>query len=73
MYEDRGFQKFQPPINEGDEVDVRIESVGAKGDGVAKVKGFVVFIPNVQEGDEVKVKITRVLKKYAFGEVVEKT
>ncbi len=59
------------PIQEGDIVDLTIESTGAKGDGIAKIDNFVVIVPGVQEGETVKVKITRVLKKMAFGEVVE--
>ncbi len=58
------------PVKVGDEVDVRIEAVGEKGDGVAKVKGFVVFVPNTKEGENCKVKITRVLKKVGFAEKV---
>lgn len=69
---ERDFRPMRPPIREGEEVDVRIESVGAKGDGVTKVKGFVVFVPSTKEGEEVKVRITRVLRKYAFGEVVKR-
>ena len=34
------------PVNVGDEVDVTVEAVGDKGDGIAKIKGFVLFIPN---------------------------
>ncbi len=60
------------PVKVGDEINVKIESVGEKGDGVAKVKGFVIFVPNTQEGDEVKIKITRVLRKVGFGEVLGK-
>ena len=29
------------PVNVGDEVDVTVEAVGDKGDGIAKIKGFV--------------------------------
>lgn len=60
------------PVKVGDEVNVKIEAVGEKGDGVAKVKGFVIFVPNTQEGDEVKIKVTRVLRKVGFGEVLGK-
>jgi len=60
------------PVKEGEVVEVLIESVGEKGDGIAKVKGFVIFIPNAKEGDAVKVKITKVLSKVGFGEVVGK-
>jgi len=61
---------YEKPINEGDILDVKIESTGAKGDGIAKINNFVIIVPNVREGDEVKVKITRVLNKMAFAEVV---
>lgn len=57
----------KPPISEGEEVNVRIESVGEKGDGIARVHGFVVFIPDVQAGDECKIKVTKVLQKVGFG------
>lgn len=59
-----------PPVNVGEEMDVRIEAVGEKGDGVAKKNGFVIFIPGVKEGQNVRIKVTRVLRKVGFGEVV---
>jgi len=58
------------PVKVGEEVDVKIEAVGEKGDGIARVKGFVLFVPGVKEGDEVKIKITRVLRKVGFAEVI---
>lgn len=65
-----GQRRSFAPVKVGDVLDVKIESVGAKGDGVAKVQGFVLFVPGVQEGQEVKVKVTRVLRKAGFAEVV---
>lgn len=59
-----------PPVNVGDEIEVRIEAVGEKGDGIAKEKGFVLFVPNTKEGEEVKIRITKVLRKVGFAEVV---
>ena len=59
-----------PPVNVGDEIDVKIEAVGEKGDGIAKKDGFVIFIPGVKEGDEVKVRVTKVLRRVGFAEVV---
>lgn len=74
MYGDRegGFRPRRSfaPVKVGEELDVKVEAVGEKGDGVAKVKGFVLFIPGVNEGDEVKVKVTKVLRKVGFAEVV---
>ena len=61
---------FEKPIQEEDVIDVTIESIGAKGDGIAKINNFVIIVPGVQEGEKVKVKITKVLNKMAFGEVV---
>jgi len=62
----------QAPVREGEEVDVLIESVGDKGDGIAKVKGFVLFVANTKRGDEVKVRVTKLLKNVGFAEVVGK-
>ena len=59
-----------PPINIGEEVDVHIEAVGEKGDGLAKVRGFVIFVPGAKEGEDCRVKITRVLRKVGFAEKV---
>jgi len=58
------------PVNVGDEIELKIEAVGEKGDGIAKVKGFVIFVPNAKQGETVKVKITKVLRKVGFGEIV---
>jgi predicted RNA-binding protein with TRAM domain len=57
-----------PPVSEGQEVDVQIESIGDKGDGVARVKGFVVFVPSVQKGDWVRIRIKKVLANVAFAD-----
>lgn len=58
------------PVNIGDEVDVKIETIGPKGDGLAKVEGFVLFVPNTKEGDEVKIRVTKVLRTVGFAEKV---
>ena len=61
---------YKKPVEVGDEIQVTIESTGAKGDGIAKVNNFVVIVPGAKEGEKVKVRITRVLKKMAFAEIV---
>lgn len=58
------------PVSVGEELDVTIEAVGEKGDGVAKKDGFVLFVPNVQQGDRVRVKVTKVLRKVGFAEKI---
>ena len=61
----------KPPVKVGDVRSVKIEAIGSGGDGIAKIKGFVVFVPGTNLNDEVKIRITKVLKKFAFAEVVE--
>jgi predicted RNA-binding protein with TRAM domain len=56
------------PFKIGDVIDLTIESIGEKGDGVGKVNGFVVFVKDVKEGDTVKVRITNIMRKFAVGE-----
>lgn len=58
------------PVEEGQEVDVTIESVGRRGDGIARVNNFVIFIPGTNAGEKVKVRITGVRNSFATGEVV---
>jgi len=60
------------PVRQGEELDVKIEAVGEKGDGIAKKNGFVLFVPNTKQGEEVRIRVTRVLKKVGFAEVVGK-
>ncbi len=73
MRQDRGrrdFRQSYAPVKVGDEIDVKIEAVGEKGDGVAKKDGFVLFVPGTKQGDNVRIKVTRVLAKVGFAEVV---
>ncbi|MHC1564831.1 MAG: TRAM domain-containing protein [Candidatus Syntropharchaeales archaeon] len=59
------------PIEEGDVLNVKVESIGREGDGIAKVEGFVVFVPQTKVGDEVQVRVTKVTSKVGFAEVIE--
>ena len=66
---DFGSRNFAP-VKVGDELDVKIEAVGEKGDGIAKKDGFGLFVPGTKKDDQVRIKITRVLPKVGFAEVV---
>ena len=75
MRHDRGERgSFRPrnfaPVKVGDELDVKIEAVGEKGDGIAKKDGFVLFVPGAKQGDDVRIRVTRVLQKVGFAEVI---
>ncbi len=69
---DRGFDRDRGPVpvEEGQEIEVTVESVGRRGDGIARMNNFVIFIPGTNEGDKVKVRITMVRNSFATGEVV---
>jgi predicted RNA-binding protein with TRAM domain len=61
----------RPPVEVGDVRTVKIEAIGSGGDGIARISGFVVFVPGTRINDEVTVRVTKVLRKYAFAEIVE--
>lgn len=73
---DRGYDRGSDrnrgpaPVEEGQEVDVTIDSVGKRGDGIARINNFVVFVPGTNQGDQVKVRIVSVRGNFATGEVV---
>ena len=66
-------QRSFAPVKVGEELDVKIEAVGEKGDGIAKKDGFVLFVPGTKQGENVRIKVTRVLQKVGFAEVVGKS
>src|SRR6266536_1624105 len=43
----RGFERDRGPVpvEEGQEIDVTIDSVGRRGDGIARFNNFVIFVP----------------------------
>ena len=58
------------PVKVGDEVEVKVEAVASKGDGIAKKDGFVIFVKGAKEGDTIKVRITDVKARFAVGEII---
>jgi len=71
----RGGRDFAPrdsvaPVNVGDELDVTIEAVGEKGDGIAKKSGFVLFVPNTKQGERIRIRVTKVLRKVGFADKI---
>lgn len=58
------------PVKVGDELEVKVEAVAAKGDGIAKKDGFIIFVKGAREGDTVKVRITDVRERFSIGEII---
>jgi len=73
----RGFRerrdRFPPkPVEIGKEYEVDIQETSRRGEGIARIEGLVVFIQNTKPGDHAKIRITRISRKFAEAEVVEK-
>lgn len=56
------------PVKIGDELNVSIEAVAARGDGIAKKDGFVIFVPGTAVGDKVRIRIIAVKASCAIAE-----
>jgi len=63
-----GGSDMPKPVKTGDELDVTIEAVAAKGDGIAKKDGFVIFVPGTAVGDKIRIRITAVKPSCAVAE-----
>ena len=69
--QDEEEEDFDKPVSEGETVEVDIEDLGSKGDGIARKEGFVIFVPGGEVGETYDVEITSVGRKFAFGEIAE--
>jgi 23S rRNA (uracil1939-C5)-methyltransferase len=56
-------------LGKGQRVLVRIEDIGAQGQGIGRFEGLVVFVSGTFPGDEARVQITDVRKNYATAEL----
>jgi len=62
---------YDKPVDEGDIVEVEIDDLGSKGDGIARIDGFVIFVPGGEVGETYDVEVTSVGRKFAFAEIDE--
>lgn len=63
-----GFKK--PPVSEGEEYDVEITDVAAKGDGIARIEGFILFVPGASKGEKCRIRVTTVRNRFGVAEKV---
>jgi predicted RNA-binding protein with TRAM domain len=64
-------QSPEPPVDEGEVVELEIEDLGDQGDGIARIdSGYVVVVPNTTLGERVTVEITDARDTMAFAEVI---
>lgn len=65
-------RQSDPPVKEGEILEVTIETLGDQGDGIAKVdRGYVIIVPGAEPGEEVQVEIEDVKENVAFANIVE--
>ncbi|HEX69086.1 TRAM domain-containing protein [Candidatus Bathyarchaeota archaeon] len=58
------------PVRENQELEVVIDDIGSKGDGIARIQGFLIFVPRSKIGERVKVRIVSVGEKFAVAEKI---
>jgi 23S rRNA (uracil1939-C5)-methyltransferase len=58
------------PVRQGEELELRIDSLAYGGNGVGRVNGFVVFVRGGLPGDRVRAKVTKVKRGFADAAAV---
>ena len=64
----KGFKRS--PVELGEELEVDINELSSKGEGIARIQGLVIHVPDTKLGDHVKVKITQMRDKAANAEKI---
>ena len=66
-------QGEEPPVDVGETREVEIDSIGDKGDGIARIdQGYVVIVPETEVGDRATVRIENAQENVAFAEIVDR-
>ena len=59
------------PVRNGEELELRIDSLAYGGNGVARLNGFVVFVRRALPGDTVRAQVTKVKRGFAEATALE--
>lgn len=57
-------------LAEGQELDVEVQSVSKRGDGVVRMGRYIMYVPRGKPGQKVKIRITRISGSIVFTELV---
>lgn len=60
-----------PPVKEGEEYNLTVESEGSKGDGITRINGYVIFIPQGIVEKKYRVRITKASERFGFAKILE--
>lgn len=58
------------PVKENQELEVVIDDIGSRGDGIAKIQSYMIFVPKSKIGERVRVRIISVREKFAVAEKI---
>ena len=58
------------PIWRGQQLEVVIDDIGSRGDGIARMHNYMIFVPGGKVGERVTVKIVSVGGKFAVAEKI---
>jgi predicted RNA-binding protein with TRAM domain len=64
-----GFQRA--PVKKGQEINVVIDDIGSRGDGITRIQNFLIFVPQTKVGERLNVKILKVGRKFAIAEKIK--
>ena len=73
-----GKQRLHPtstslaPVEESQKIDVFINDISSRGDGITRIQNFPIFVPKTKVGERLKVKIIKVGRKFAVAEKLNK-
>ena len=56
-------------LHAGDVIEVTIDNVGKKGDGMSKYMNYIVIVPGTKRGMRANIKITNISGTTAFGQI----
>jgi len=56
------------PIWRGQQLEVVIDDIGSRGDGIARMHNYMIFVPGGKVGERITVKIVSVGGKFAVAE-----
>jgi len=56
------------PVKENQDIELVIDDIGSRADGIARIEGYLIFVPRSKIGERVRVKIRSVGEKFALAE-----
>ncbi|MEM4272359.1 MAG: TRAM domain-containing protein [Candidatus Bilamarchaeaceae archaeon] len=68
--EKKAVPELPRPVKIGDELEVTVNAIGGKGDGIAKKERFVIFVQGGQKGETARVRIIELKRSFAVAQKI---